>query len=424
MKLSSACLPPVATGSPCANSRASNSSSQSRRDRAEDLRLDDLRLVHQEVGHERELALPVDHRVRERKRAASRCDVEDRVVGADRVHRVRDDAGRHLVADEVALDVGAVGELVQAGVVAVDRAPELGIEARAVAQVVAIGEHDALRRRHPVGAEHPESLLRHHRIEQGPGLGQEIGAHALLDSRMLRGPVKDAGAGSRWPPRALLASAQPDGRSALRPQAPLQRQGPRDVRDRRRPADGRLGSDLRLRRRDGRPDPRQGPGPDPDVGLLVRDDGRDRAQPLHLPGGPRARSPAARCGSSGSRCTRSSASSAATSSGSGWREYRDSGAVCGIELPDGPARVRPPARADLHPRDQGRDRRARREHRLRPRLRDHRLSAADGGAAPRFDRALRARRRPRGRSAGSSSPTRSSSSAPPPAPRSCSATRS
>ncbi len=46
-------------------------------------------------------------------------------------------------------------------------------------------------------------------------------------------------------------------------------------------------------------------------------------------------------------------------SGSGWKEYQASGAVCGIELPPGPARVGPPAGADLHPGDQGRDRRAR-----------------------------------------------------------------
>ena len=35
-------------------------------------------------------------------------------------------------------------------------------------------------------------------------------------------------------------------------------------------------------------------------------------------------------------------------SGSGWKDYQATGAVCGIALPDGPARVRPAARADLH----------------------------------------------------------------------------
>ena len=47
---------------------------------------------------------------------------------------------------------------------------------------------------------------------------------------------------------------------------------------------------------------------------------------------------AAPCWSSGSRCSRSSASCAATSPGSGWKDYQATGAVCGIELPDGPAR--------------------------------------------------------------------------------------
>ncbi len=59
-------------------------------------------------------------------------------------------------------------------------------------------------------------------------------------------------------------------------------------------------------------------------------------------------------------------------SGSGWKEYQEGGSVCGIELPVGPGRVRPAAGADLHPFDQGRDRRPRRERRLRPRRRDRR----------------------------------------------------
>ena len=111
-------------------------------------------------------------------------------------------------------------------------------------------------------------------------------------------------------------------------------------------------------------------------------------------------------------------------SGSGWKEYRESRSVCGIDLPDGPARVRPPAGADLHPRDQGRAGRARREHRLRPRRGDRRRPGADGGAAPDLDRRLQPRRRARGERGASSSPTPSSSSAATPAPRSSSPTRS
>ena len=62
-----------------------------------------------------------------------------------------------------------------------------------------------------------------------------------------------------------------------------------------------------------------------------------------------------------------------------------------------PARVRQAAGADLHPGDQGRDRRPRRERRLRARRRDRRRPGADGGAAAGLDRGLPARRRARGR---------------------------
>ena len=84
-------------------------------------------------------------------------------------------------------------------------------------------------------------------------------------------------------------------------------------------------------------------------------------------------------------------------SGSGWKEYREGGAVCGIELPRRAGRVRQAAGADLHAGDQGRDRRPRRERRLRPGGRDRRRPGADGGAAAGLDRGLPARRRARGR---------------------------
>ena len=83
-------------------------------------------------------------------------------------------------------------------------------------------------------------------------------------------------------------------------------------------------------------------------------------------------------------------------SGSGWKEYKEGGAVCGIELPSGPGRVRPAAGADLHPLDQGRDRRPRRERRLRPRRRDRRRPGAAGRAAAGLDRGLQARLPARG----------------------------
>ena len=68
--------------------------------------------------------------------------------------------------------------------------------------------------------------------------------------------------------------------------------------------------------------------------------------------------------------------------GSGWKDYQPTGAVCGIELPRRAAGVRAAARAALHAGHQGR-RRPRREHRLRGRRR--------AGRRPRAGRA-RARR--------------------------------
>ena len=111
-------------------------------------------------------------------------------------------------------------------------------------------------------------------------------------------------------------------------------------------------------------------------------------------------------------------------SGSGWKEYKESGSGLRDRAALRPGRVRPAAGADLHPLDQGRDRRPRRERRLRPRRRDRRRPGAAGRAAAGLDRGLRARLPARGRSGGSSSPTPSSSSAATPAPRSSSATRS
>ena len=51
--------------------------------------------------------------------------------------------------------------------------------------------------------------------------------------------------------------------------------------------------------------------------------------------------------------------------GSGLAEYRETGTVCGVALPPGLVDGSRLDRADLHPGDEGRGRRARREHRLR-----------------------------------------------------------
>ena len=96
--------------------------------------------------------------------------------------------------------------------------------------------------------------------------------------------------------------------------------------------------------------------------------------------------------------------------GSGWKEYQESGTVCGIALPPGLARAATPAAADLHARHQGRGRAPRREHLLRAHRRDDRRGArARRCATPR---SASTRPPPTTRSsAASSSPTPSSSSA-------------
>ena len=181
-----------------------------------------------------------------------------------------------------------------------------------------------------------------------------------------------------------------------RPEAPLLRQGARDLRVGGRPADGRLGPDLDLRRGDADADPRQGEGAEPDLGILVRADRRHRPQPLHLRrrarGGRRTGDAGAEAGDVPGRVRGARLPLGLGLEGipGGRRGLRDRAA-------GRPARVRQAAGADLHPGDQGRDRRPRRERRLRPRRRDRRRPGADGGAAADLDRGLPARRRARRR---------------------------
>ncbi len=110
-------------------------------------------------------------------------------------------------------------------------------------------------------------------------------------------------------------------------------------------------------------------------------------------------------------------------SGSGWKEYRESGSVCGIELPAGllesdklPEPIFTPAtKAEIGDHDENIDFERAAESGRRP--------GADGRAAAGLDRALHPCSRARGRARASSSPTPSSSSAATPAPRSSSAMR-
>ena len=108
-------------------------------------------------------------------------------------------------------------------------------------------------------------------------------------------------------------------------------------------------------------------------------------------------------------------------SGSGWKDYRATGEVCGHRLPAGLVESRAAARADLHPGDEGGDR-SRREHRPRGGRRARRSRAVRRGRADGA-RALRVRLGATRSSAGSSWPTRSSSSGSTPTGGSSSATR-
>ena len=83
--------------------------------------------------------------------------------------------------------------------------------------------------------------------------------------------------------------------------------------------------------------------------LLVRAHAR-RSSPNHLLA-LRADGRSTEC--RGSRCCRSSASSAATSTGSGWKDYQATGVVCGHELPEGLRESDQAAGADLHALDEG-----------------------------------------------------------------------
>ena len=158
-------------------------------------------------------------------------------------------------------------------------------------------------------------------------------------------------------------------------------------------------------------DPRQGRRVDRVVGVLVSPHRRDRPQPPRLDDRGRARrGPGPRPGRPQARDAPGRVRRARVPVGLGLeglpghrRGVRDRAAGRS-------ARVRPAAGADLHPRDEGGDRRARREHRLRgdgPRARG---SGPGRAPARRLDRPLLAARPSTPSSAASSSPTRSSSS--------------
>ena len=154
------------------------------------------------------------------------------------------------------------------------------------------------------------------------------------------------------------------------------RQGARELRGRQRShADGRERSAQRLRRRHGRADPGQGPRPD----ARWRCSG-SRASATSC----RTTSPATiresvvarRRARAGARPLDAGQAPAPLPieavvrgylAGSGWKEYQASGAGLRRDAAAGAEQRVEAAGADLHAGDQGRDGRARREHRLRAR---------------------------------------------------------
>ena len=80
-------------------------------------------------------------------------------------------------------------------------------------------------------------------------------------------------------------------------------------------------------------------------------------------------------------------------SGSGWKEYQQTGSVCGVDAAAGLARIRSAAGADLHAGDESRER-PRHQHQ-RSRGRPHRRRRSGRAVEAADARDLPARRRPR-----------------------------
>ena len=139
----------------------------------------------------------------------------------------------------------------------------------------------------------------------------------------------------------LLETSFPDS------DAPPPRQGPRRLRARRRPpAHRRDGSHLRVRLRARLRHSRQGQGADAAVGVLVRAHGRSRAAPpdaarrrrrIRPTPQPHARRAARPHDAVRARTEPIPIECVARGylSGSGWKEYQQTGSVCGVTLPAG-----------------------------------------------------------------------------------------
>ena len=158
------------------------------------------------------------------------------------------------------------------------------------------------------------------------------------------------------------------------------------------------------------PDPGQGQRPHGALDVLVRAHLRDRPEPpLSVDRRRAGRGPGSCDGGAQARMLPVECVVRGYLSGSRVEGLPADRAVSGIELPAGPARVRPAARADLHAVHEGR-RRARRGDRLRGRGRVWSATGRWPRRRATFDRRLSSTPPNTPARAGSSSPTRSSSS--------------
>src|SRR6185295_5756241 len=98
---------------------------------------------------------------------------------------------RDLVAEAERLDFGPAVELPQPRLVAADRAPERRGELLAVAQVVAIGQQDAVGT--AVLGDLLDAAVGHARVDEGGGNDCEVRVHLRADALVVRRPVQYAG---------------------------------------------------------------------------------------------------------------------------------------------------------------------------------------------------------------------------------------
>ena len=154
--------------------------------------LDALGVVaEQPVGHEAErpVGRHADETVGERERALG-GEPDGGLLRRDRTDLLRDRAARQLVAERERGHVLAVRELVQAGLVGVDRDPVARLELCRVPVVVPVRQDHRSRLAEPLG-ERIEPLVRRSGIQQHPAGDDHVRADMRADPLVVGLPVHD-----------------------------------------------------------------------------------------------------------------------------------------------------------------------------------------------------------------------------------------